>query len=525
MTKSFRSWISSGISRLTSNDADGTVTVIVSYGISADQIEDFTVTPLSADAIDSIWPLLTPHIPEANPQTHILILPDSPPDISVATELPLSSIPARPIRFRLFPTIVRCLVKTADLSHRERSINVCEPVISVIKSIVGDESESKFVLGFRGHDGISSTDNMPLQVLCPSMPLSTQNWFHEPLILIRRVCEADVPFLLDSAVREALLKNCRLAALENISFYKLDEWAKLAALQLVWEGNVEIKKQQVRSLLALCVPPVVEVSEELVDKTWSGLKEVEQFTRDQAQVWYIQKAAQDGCQCAFVTKIKFRKDRRTWGGDRYLAVSPVCIWILNELGEGPEDAARFGSWVDLSREKEVIRIVFPNKEVWNIECKSPEIVIAFLRPQFVPTDSAAFPVYRAVSVEDSGHASPVVTLAQRSDGRRPSRFAFDGEGEEGGDCRGERIEPKGAPNCVVPAKGEGETPFQGRQALRSIRVVAGLDPEAAVDVEVSGEIDAKEFFKLAPAEMWHHNTFVLSCLVCLIAYVLKRLYY
>jgi hypothetical protein len=441
------------------------------------------------DTIASLWPLLKPHIPDADPKTHILVLSHQTGQFSHASTLSFSAIPHRPVHFLLFQRVVRCLVKTADHDPREYPINVSDSVMAVVNSIVGETENTKYALGFRSRDP-GPIDKLPLQICCPFMPLVTQNWFHDPLFLIRRICEQDIEFLADFEVRQMLLRNFRLSALENISFYATDEWANLAALQLVWEGHGHATRQYIKATLPLYVSPVRPVDDSLVDQTQNLLSSTyENFTKDQAQSLYLTRALMNGCQCSYVTKVRFRREKSAWRTDRYLVVSPKWVWVLKDLHLSPEIAVLFGSWQDFTRGKKSVKVTFSPKEIWHIECKRPDILLGVLHPMFAWTENMATkakdPVPRRASFD--GQPVPFVSSEVRSKARIP----------------------RGMPICVLPSPEEADTPFCLRNGFRKLIVSALSDSERGGEVRVGREMEPRIFFKIPSEEMWYHNSFIM----------------
>jgi hypothetical protein len=402
-----------------------------------------------------------------------------------------------------FPNPCQCKIRTADQEPRNYDINISLTVSEIIASLIEEGVSSYYALAFQ------VPGEQSLHVLCHSMPLVTQMWNNDPLILIRRLHIDDVPQLADDAFRQFLLRNSRLAASSNLCYYSLNTWADLAALQIVYENRPQ-DLMTIRQNISLFVASDVKLIETLPDLVYNNVKFYSGATKPQAEALYITMAATSGSQCAFTENIKFRDKSMIWNRSRIVLVTIRHIRIIKDFTSPHECEVLHSDEYDVAMSDGSLMLKFPNGDYWTI------------------TGSLHIDILYNVILEmrqwgtEQGRSDESYKRDQKFMIKAKSEDYLDKVSESGtfsGVVRRKKV-PLGVTK-VVPCDEEDREYGMLKESIKTLKVVREMVDEERVDDKT--EIDRLKFFKQSRDQIRFRN-FVFAMIAVVFAILMRNVF-
>ena len=232
-------------------------------------------------------------------------------------------------------------------------------------------------------DGIVSNDYIcvftpknEIPHLCAnSMPLIFQGWtMDDPLYIIRRYFPSDL--LDESEVNvEQIFDQCNSALSLNISFFGIPEWASIACLKCIAEGN-DIKKLPSNNLIYNYIPDYLHTNSTLVSNINNTKHQYYNvISKYQAMMAFNNIYLNNGISFAYLEKVKFRQfeangKKRTLPSFRFIYISTEKISISKDFGENFLFQEPINSIQDVSFNGKSISILFESREKWKIKSAS-----------------------------------------------------------------------------------------------------------------------------------------------------------
>lgn len=269
---------------------------------------------------------------------------------------------------RAYPEKVKCVVKTANKDPQEVIFDVTQPPLVFINQLV-EENPERYVLYYQ-----DPQDSAVLLCCSALLPLCVQGWLHDPLVLLRRIYPADLTETTDPNFRQILHRNFRLAALWGLSYYPVDVWAQLTALQFIYENVSKLDMNYIKENVTRCVSRTVEVDNMLCSKISKYIIQDKCFDEEQASTMYLQIAATNGCQCAFIEKVRVNvvRDKKfrlpKW---KVLYVSGVMALLLNDDEKSVFEEVKTEEIKNVTIHSAITQIILKDGQYWEIISQRP----------------------------------------------------------------------------------------------------------------------------------------------------------
>lgn len=512
------------LSKLSRFGKDGEVSVAITCALSADDSRKGTVKFAPSCGLKQFEAAIRKSIPGL-PKLDFVIINNLMTDPKIiSNDADILTITRRD-NIYVIPKKVAILVKTADQDPTSYQVDVVAPVSSVIEQITEDTNSEKYLLCIppRGRQTHVFT-------CCPTMSLASQGWYFDTITMIRRVYIDDILDPSDHDLRKRLLQNCRLAAYLNLSYYTPNVWAKLTALQLVYEQVQKPDVVHIKKNLWRYVSPAFKDDERIVQMALLELKKLSTCTPDEAELLYLQTAA-EGCQCAFVEKVFVRS--RLPGlrkKEYYLMISARELVLMKDFPGVAEMRAAIETCDGVSSGDDGIRIRFINEEPWSFVVSQPDVIFGIIS-QF--TNKA----FDCSSPQKESPQSPIPEQPQEQGedeyliGRSMS---FDDDLQAAAKRENDDLTIEATTTVtrrkfvlpgwcgrVGPPESEKDAPYSFSSEISDLEIIEKLNPEKPV-LQERREIDLEKFFELPQNEMWYNSKFLIALIIILVYSFLRK---
>lgn len=275
------------------------------------------------------------------------------------------------INLKAMPRFVLCVFKTVD-SYVQKQIDVLKPVFNIIFDVI-NEFPLNYNFGFQYQK--EGKENLSYKMCAFSLPLCVQGWFHDTIFLIKKIPILDI-WDFDDSVIANYIENCRFAHKLSISAYPVDVWGQLAAYQFLSEKIPSITESYVRQNISRCVSPAVKISSEseLIERTVFHIRRCAKLDSKSALQHYFNTLVNDGCQCAFMEKVKFKVVGSLFSARRYLYITSEKIWIAKDLSTNITELGKTPEIVGTMFDGENLLIEFVTHTKWAIKTSRPKVI-------------------------------------------------------------------------------------------------------------------------------------------------------
>lgn len=453
--------------------------------------------------------------------------------IEALSELPFT----KTLNLRVYPVEV-CIHVISTEKEQTQKIDIRANISSLIKKIAKDHFE-RYVLAFQ------SEGSSKYNVLSQRLPLYTQDWFFENLVLIRRVYKEDIPFGTDNDFRHYLLKNCQFALARGLSFYTNEKWAELAALQFLINGKKDTSPEFIRKNISLYVSQNIKKDDFLVNKCSEYLWNYNTFTTEQAEIQYIIKSVNDGCQCAYIEKLRFSHfEGEKWSKleERIVCISPYAIYVLAPDKSIDPNYIEDTNNLDISYKIDFIEVTFQDIRKWRLYSNNQNLLINILFSSFEKYEEPSIQPENSNDKQDEQEdLSEYLSFEKDNDKltfknqkrtqTNISTFDFDETSCEvynktvftkKKNPRQKRKIP-GIPKILIPGKFEINKEYDIiKDNIKEVHITKMIDSEDSESEKLL--IDKEKFFEFTEEDSWEKNPISVLIILYIILQIIKFLY-
>ncbi|OHS99572.1 hypothetical protein TRFO_33938 [Tritrichomonas foetus] len=311
--------------------------VLVRYPIARNQTKKrkFTVACTTKGTVLRTY--IGQHLPKFRDELYFLVLQALDGHFSFLDESkPLTEIsPAKKIRLHLILQSCEVSVFSYPFSKSPTTytIDLKEPVsqnISEIRKNDPQNNSSNYFFAF------TPKNDLP-RACANSLPLIFQGWTpDDPLYLLRR-CEA--VDLLDETINniEMIFEYCKMAVSLKLCCFKIVQWASLACLQCISEGN-DLKHFTIQQLLHSYIPNYIHNDPTIISFLENTKPQYrKKISSHEAMKEYSEICIKHGITFCFIDRAKFQpldvnNKKLKLAMYRFIYISPYAIAITKDFG-------------------------------------------------------------------------------------------------------------------------------------------------------------------------------------------------
>ncbi|EAY21276.1 hypothetical protein TVAG_166510 [Trichomonas vaginalis G3] len=279
------------------------------------------------------------------------------------------------LNLKALPKNLLCVFKTVD-TYTQKQIDLLKPVIEVIADVTND-NPLYYLMGFQFLG--KGKKKTVCKVCSYSLPLCIQTWFHDPIMLVKKCRKMNLNECDEQTITN-MIENCRFANKLSLCAYSIDIWGKLAAYQFLSEKVPSITESYIRQNISRCVSPDVKASSEaeIIEKTIYHVRRHSRMDAKSARQHFFSTLLNEGCQCAFMEKVKFKVVGSLFTIRRYLYITNSKIWVTKDLSTNVLEQGKTSEIVKTFFDGDCLIIEFVTGVKWSLKSIRPKVIKSYI---------------------------------------------------------------------------------------------------------------------------------------------------